>query len=175
MTFLVGPGGVGKSTFGRLLSSRLRLPLIDLDAEFCSGIGLIGEFISTHGYERYRRENLALAQKLVGDAPRPGIFVTSSGFLAAAPESDDYREAHALVSSGYGIVVLPSLDIEKATEIVVDRQLARGFGLRREPEERKFKARFPVYLAQGDALVVSIAPPARICDVTTASIFSALG
>lgn len=59
--FLLGPGGVGKSTLGRELARRLAMPLIDLDLEFCERLQLIGPFIAAHGYERYRAANLALA------------------------------------------------------------------------------------------------------------------
>ena len=43
--FLLGPGGVGKSTLGRVLAGRLNWPLIDLDLEFCERIAEIGRFI----------------------------------------------------------------------------------------------------------------------------------
>lgn len=168
---LLGPGGVGKSTLGRELAAALGWPLIDLDLEFCERIGVIGPFIAAHGYERYRADNLALAEQLLGDAPAPAIFVTASGFLAAAPGSDDRRVASRLAATCYGVTLLPSLELEHATPIVVARQLTRGFGLERQNEERKFRERFAIYRESGDMLVCSVAPPQTIA----ASVIARLG
>jgi shikimate kinase len=160
--FLLGPGGVGKSTLGRALAAVLGWPLVDLDLEFCDRLALIGDFITEHGYERYRAANLALAQDLLASAIGPTIFVTASGFLAAPPATPDYRQARQLVGTGYGVTLLPSLDINVATPIVVQRQLGRGFGMVRETEDRKFRDRFVIYQGEGDALVVSTDAPANV-------------
>jgi shikimate kinase len=168
--FLLGPGGVGKSTLGRALAGRLDWPLIDLDLEFCEQIAEIGRFIRENSYEAYRAENLLLAQRLVAAAEGPMVFATASGFLAAAPESSDYAQARALVGTGYGITLLPSLDIDHATELVVERQLKRGFGLEREGETRKFRERFGRYRGEGDMLVVFAAPAEDVARAVQAAL-----
>lgn len=160
--FLLGPGGVGKSTLGRELSRSLDWPLIDLDLEFCNRIAIIGDFIAAHGYDCYRAENLELAEQLAGSARAPMVLVTSSGFLVAQPGTDDFVRSHRLVSTGYGLTLLPSLDIEVASSIVVGRQLTRGFGFERASEEQKFRERFGIYRHAGDMLVVSAAEPRSI-------------
>jgi shikimate kinase len=157
--FLLGPGGVAKSTLGRTLGAQLGWPVIDLDLVFCDQLGLIGEYITRFGYEHYRAQNLALARKLVSAIETPTIFVTASGFLAAPPGSDDYLRARKLVAKGYGITLLPSLDVEAATATVVARQLARGFGLEQASEDRKFRERFSKYRDEGEALVISTEAP----------------
>lgn len=160
--FLLGPGGVGKSSLGRELSRQSGWPLIDLDLEFCARIGEIGGFICAHGYERYRDENLALAGDLVSQFERPSVLVTASGFLAAEPGTVDHNVSRELVGTGYGVTLLPSLNIEVATEIVIERQLTRGFGLQRETEIPKFRKRFGIYRSEGDMLVVGTEHPSQI-------------
>lgn len=162
--FLLGPGGVGKSTLGRELARILNWPLIDLDLEFCTRLDVIGRFIDQRGYQRYRAENLALAKTLLSENSGARIFVTASGFLAASAGTPDNTEARRLVSTGYGVVILPSLDIEIATPIVVERQLQRGFGLERSSEDEKFRQRFASLISEGDALVISQDEPARIAS-----------
>lgn len=168
---LLGPGGVGKSTLGRALAETLGWSLIDLDLAFCERIAVIGPFIAAHDYERYRAENLALAERLLGEASSPTVFVTSSGFLVAARGTNDRRRADRLVADGYGVTLLPSLDVDTATSIVVERQLTRGFGFERQPEERKFRERFAIYQETGDMRVASLAPPQQVA----AAVVGALG
>lgn len=160
--FLLGPGGVGKSSTGRLLAPLLGRTLLDLDLVFCEQLGLIGPYIAEHGYETYRAANLDLAKRLVHQPHDGVVFVTSSGFLAAPPDSEDRLRARALLDLGYVVTLLPSDDLEEACRIVVARQLRRPFGLVRQSEEVKFRARFPVCRDAADMLVVSQDEPERI-------------
>ncbi|RYE75776.1 MAG: shikimate kinase [Hyphomicrobiales bacterium] len=162
--FLLGPGGVGKSTLGRSLAELLGWPLIDLDLVFCDEVGIIGLYIAAHGYDRYRAENLALAERVAARTAAPFIFVTSSGFLAAAPGTADHNSARQLIATEYSLTLLPSLNIEASTEIVVARQLTRGFGLQRQTEEQKFRQRFEIYKSEGDALLIGPADAKFVAD-----------
>ena len=162
--FLLGPGGVGKSTLGAAMARQSGWPLLDLDLQFCDRIQDITDFIAANGYPAYRAANLAMAKTLVAGITRPTIVVTPSGFLAAAADSEDYRDALRLVQTGYGITLLPSLDVEEATDIVVARQLTRGFGFEHASETTKFHRRFPIYRRHGDMLVVSTLPAERLAS-----------
>lgn len=168
--FLIGPGGVGKSTLAAAMAPRLGRPLLDLDLEFCSRVGIIGPFIAAHGYHAYRQANLDLALELTQALAEPTVFVTASGFLAAEPQSDDCQRASALVATGYSIALLPTLDLVVATHIVVDRQMQRGFTLDRAGEIEKFRHRFHIYRDAGDMLVVSTQPASQ----TAAAVVAAL-
>lgn len=170
VVFLVGPGGVGKSSLGSLLAPRMDRVLLDLDLIFCDRIGTIGPYIDAYGYEAYRAANLRLATHLVG-APAPKcVFVTSSGFLAAAPGTQDRASAQALLGLGYVITLMPSSDIDEASHIVVERQIRRPFGFVGESEDRKFRARVEAYCDAADLLVVSQAPAEVIADAVAAAL-----
>jgi shikimate kinase len=167
---LIGPGGVGKSTVGALLAGRWGWDLLDLDLIFCAELGTIGPYIAERGYEAYRVANLDLAQSLVSDCNQPAILVTSSGFLAAPEGSEDRRRSLAVLRSGYSITLLPSLDINIAAGIVVERQVKRPFGFTAESEAKKFHARFAIYRDAGDMLVASSASPREIADAVSESL-----
>ena len=168
--FLLGPGGVGKSSVGLELSKRLGWAAIDLDLEFCASIAEIGWFVRTKGYELYRAENLSLARRLVDATDGPVIFITSSGFLAGQPGSGGHLGARQLLRTGYGVTLLPSLDIDIATSIVVERQLGRGFGFERDAEAQKFRQRFEIYRDEGDMLVISARAPSQIASAVEQAI-----
>ena len=60
------------------------------------------------------------------------------------------------------MTLLPSMNIDIATSIVVERQLTRGFGFQRDAEARKFRERFDIYRDEGDMLVMSAGTPSQI-------------
>ena len=75
---LIGMMGCGKSTVGRLLAERMRLPLIDLDEEIARAAGkTIPEIFAQEGEAGFRaRETAALERALArGD----GVIATGGG------------------------------------------------------------------------------------------------
>jgi shikimate kinase len=75
---LVGMMGAGKSTIGRRLSARLRLPFLDADTEIEAAAGMsIADIFETHG-EPYFRDGEArvIARLLDGD---PAVIATGGG------------------------------------------------------------------------------------------------
>ncbi len=163
--FIVGPGGVGKTTSGRLLAVALGVPFVDLDSEFMARVAPIGPYIQEHGYEKYCYTNSDLFSKLLKESSEPGLFVLSSGFLVHEG-LDDLTEKHRnlLKSEGVSITLLPSESLEESTEIVVQRQLARGFELKEEKERKKFSERYQRYRQEGDVRIFSLASPQEIAE-----------
>ncbi|VUS77315.1 Shikimate kinase 2 [Klebsiella pasteurii] len=88
--FLIGPGGVGKSTVGALLAQAMSYRLIDLDSEFCEQVLNIRQYIQRDGYERYVRENAALCSRLLAENPHEK---TSGGaLLGISCEASDIKK-----------------------------------------------------------------------------------
>jgi len=145
---LIGPGGSGKSTVGALLGERLGVPFIDLDAQFVERAGDISEFINTHGYEAYAKENVE-GYRLFQAAGLPAyVAALSSGFMTY-PETvhPTFRELRrAVEQSPTTFVLIPSLDRDACVSETVRRQLARPFGRSLEREESVIRGRFSVYV-----------------------------
>src|SRR5690606_4023342 len=110
LVFLVGPGGAGKSTVGRLLAPILGRHLIDLDTEFCGRVGQIDQYIRSPGYVAYKQANSRLARLLANEVSRPAIMVTSSGFLSLDNPPETLLENRNLMAQGYSICLLPDAD-----------------------------------------------------------------
>lgn len=169
--FLIGPGGAGKSTVGKFLAARLGYAKVDLDDEFCERILNIREFIALNGYESYLLENAKLLETLLEEAEADSVFVLSSGFLATDIRPDIVaRNRKRVAESGTSVLLMPSRDFQQAANCIVERQLQRGFGLKRESEIAKFSQRFELYLLSGDVQIFSMAAP----EVIAASIFDEL-
>lgn len=164
-TFIIGPGGVGKTTAGAELARLLGCAFVDLDQEFMARIGHIGAVIEGQGYLRYVELNAALFAALVDELPETAVVSLSSGFLARETPPDLLAANRARVkAAGVSIRLLPDADLAVATRIVVARQVGRGIGLEAESETAKFPRRFADYLDQGDIRIFSAAAPGQIAE-----------
>jgi shikimate kinase len=126
--FLIGPGGVGKTTVGRLLAVHLGYELLDLDEEFCSRVRPIRNYLDAHGYPAYVRRNSELFHKLLalyGPASKT-VFVLSSGFLATDVEPETVARNRTMVqAAGISVLLMPSRDLAASLEVVLARQMGR--------------------------------------------------
>jgi len=87
---LLGLRGAGKSTIGKRLARRLRVPFVELDRRVEEAAGLsLDEIFTLHGEDYYRRlEREALERVLAEAGGRPFVLATGGGLPASA---DTYR------------------------------------------------------------------------------------
>jgi len=82
---LVGLMGAGKSTVGRRLATRLRLPFVDADAEIERASGLsIAEIFERFGEAHFRDGERRVIARLVGGEPK---VIATGGGAFVAPET----------------------------------------------------------------------------------------
>lgn len=62
------------------------------------------------------------------------------------------------------VMLLPADSLDESTEIVVKRQLLRGFGLEEDKERIKFAKRYPIYKELGDIKIFSSEAPETIAE-----------
>src|SRR3954464_5912544 len=75
---LVGMMGAGKSTIGRRLSARLRLPFVDADTEIESAAGMsITALFENHGGPHFRSGEARVIARLLDGGP--GVLATGGG------------------------------------------------------------------------------------------------
>src|SRR5215470_11510958 len=75
---LVGMMGAGKSTIGRRLAARLRLPFLDADTEIETAAGMtIPEIFETHGEPHFRDGEARVIARLLDGGP--SVIATGGG------------------------------------------------------------------------------------------------
>ncbi len=161
--FLIGPGGVGKTSVGRILAPLLNYAFVDLDEAFCHKEDPIREFLDSHGYAEYVKRNSLLFYELLVNRTASTVFSLSSGFLVTDVEPEIIARNNALVrQAGTSILLMPSPLFEVSSSIVVERQLRRGLNLERDHQSRTFAARFSTYMRKGHLQIFGSDPPAII-------------
>ena len=163
---LIGPGGAGKTTTGRLIADRIGATFFDLDECFLQQTGNITEWIHKHGYAAYARQNVVNYLDL---APRvDAVLALSSGFMTYdADIHPRYREVRAAIAAGpLTYVLLPSPTKPLAVVETVRRQLQRSIPVESvERETEKARRRYDVYSAIGAPIVYTDTQPDRVAGM----------
>jgi shikimate kinase len=88
---LVGMMGAGKSTVGRRLAGRLRLPFIDADNEIEAAAGMsIPDIFETHGESHFRDGEARVIARLLESGPQ--ILATGGGAFMREDTRDRIRD-----------------------------------------------------------------------------------
>jgi shikimate kinase / 3-dehydroquinate synthase len=105
--FLYGPPGAGKSSVGKALAARLRLPFIDLDVEIEKSAGkTIPQIMEKEGESVFRDLETETLKRVVNESPR--VIALGGGALL--------REANRRCAEEYGQVVFLEVKIENLVE-----------------------------------------------------------
>ena len=105
--FLYGPPGAGKSSVGKALAERLRLPFVDLDLEIEKSAGkTIPQIMEEQGESAFRDLETEMLKQVVNESPR--VIALGGGALL--------REENRRCAEECGQVVFLEAKIETLVE-----------------------------------------------------------
>ena len=163
---LIGPGGAGKSTVGRVLAERLDVPFHDLDQAFVQRLGDISVYIDRDGYEAYARENVETYRQLRPLGETSCVLALSSGFMtyleSVHPEYQQLRREVEMSEATF--VLLPSLKVDDCVREIVRRQLTRPFARSATAEEAVIRGRFAIHIGLKARKVETMRSPVETAE-----------
>lgn len=134
--FIIGMRGAGKTTTGGWASKILGWPLVDMDTELEKDQGMtIPEMLKDNDWDGFRRKELNLLKRLMGERPEGYIFATGGG-IVETPEArellkDWQNEGMVLYVTRDIKAVMDFLNIDKTRPAYVEDMM--GVYLRRKP------------------------------------------
>jgi len=163
---LIGPGGAGKSTVGRVLAERLDVPFHDLDQAFVQRLGDISVYIDRDGYEAYARENVETYRQLRPLGETSCVLALSSGLMtyveSVHPEYQQLRREVEMSEATF--VLLPSLKVDDCVREIVRRQLTRPFARSATAEEAVIRGRFAIHIGLKARKVETMRSPVETAE-----------
>lgn len=157
---LLGLRGAGKTSVGKALARRLRVPFVEVDAEVEAEAGMkLGEIFAMHGEAYYRRMEVAALRRLLAGG-RACVLATGGGVVTNA-------EAVALLRLHASTVWLRAPAALHWERVVAqgDRRPMAGKPQARAELESIYAQRAPLY-AQADLTVdtAASAGPAAVAE-----------
>lgn len=158
-TVLIGLRGSGKTTLGRLLAARRKVPFVDLDARTVAagGHASVSALFRAVGEAAFREaEARALAEALEVDA-RAGAVIALGGGTPTAPGAADML-ARARAEGRIRVILLEAPAAVLGARLSVapgDRPLLLGADFAEEAALLGAR-RLPAYRAMSDAIVATV-------------------
>lgn len=126
--FLTGMAGSGKSSLGKRLAGRLRVPYVDTDARVCQAAGrhTVGEVFDAYGEQAFRN---AETNVLIGLMDEPPSVVSTGGGTIMRRENWE-------IMRNQGVIILIDRPLEQIlSDIKLDRRpLLKQKGIEEVPK-----------------------------------------
>ena len=162
--YIFGPGGIGKMSTAQHLAESLGYRAINLNQIFAEKYGLINDYMSTHGNEKYYRDNSELFEELLARNPENTVWGLSYGFLVYE-ESPSIATKHIeLTRNGRKFLVLPFGDHNDSYEYVNLKRSQSKFS-KYDEEKEQFIDRADRYMKLVDYVIYYLGSPRKATEL----------
>ncbi len=142
---LIGMTGCGKTTVGRSLSYRLKMPFIDMDSQIEKKAGMsIPQIFETEGEEGFRQRETQIAEKM---SHEKGTIISTGGGIVMREENMQYLKQNAVV-----VYINRSVDDITKNLRMEKRPMLKG---KTDTLYPMYEKRHPLYLKYCDIEVIN--------------------
>lgn len=142
---LIGMTGCGKTTVGRALSYRLKMPFIDMDSQIEKKAGMpIPQIFESEGEEGFRKREAQVAEKFGGEK---GTIISTGGGIVMREENMQYLKQNAVV-----VYINRSVDDIAKNLRMEKRPMLKG---KTDTLYPMYEKRHPLYLKYSDVEVIN--------------------
>ena len=159
--FLVGARACGKTTVGKALAKKLKLPFADTDQHLLDNAGRsVDQIVEAEGWAGFRQRESAALHEVTNARTHGGVISTGGGMVLA--------ETNRVFMRQYGMVVFLDAPVEVLAErlgrnpLSSQRPSLTGKGLMEEIGD-VLKERRPLYEAAAHHIVDATRPLPSIC------------
>lgn len=159
--FLVGARACGKTTVGKALAKKLKLPFADTDQHLLDNAGRsVDQIVEAEGWAGFRQRESAALREVTNARTHGGVISTGGGMVLA--------ETNRVFMRQYGMVVFLDAPVEVLAErlgrnpLSSQRPSLTGKGLVEEIGD-VLKERRPLYEAAAHHIVDATRPLPSIC------------
>ena len=159
--FLVGARACGKTTVGKALAKKLKLPFADTDQHLLDNAGRsVDQIVEAEGWAGFRQRESAALREVTNARTHGGVISTGGGMVLA--------ETNRVFMRQYGMVVFLNAPVEVLAErlgrnpLSSQRPSLTGKGLVEEIGD-VLKERRPLYEAAAHHIVDATRPLPSIC------------
>lgn len=159
--FLVGARACGKTTVGKALAKKLKLPFADTDQHLLDNAGRsVDQIVEAEGWAGFRQRESAALREVTNARTHGGVISTGGGMVLA--------ETNRVFMRQYGMVVFLDAPVEVLAErlgrnpLSSQRPSLTGKGLMEEIGD-VLKERRPLYEAAAHHIVDATRPLPSIC------------
>ena len=159
--FLVGARACGKTTVGKALAKKLKLPFAETDQHLLDNAGRsVDQIVEAEGWAGFRQRESAALREVTNARTHGGVISTGGGMVLA--------EANRVFMRQYGMVVFLDAPVEVLAErlgrnpLSSQRPSLTGKGLVEEIGD-VLKERRPLYEAAAHHIVDATRPLSSIC------------
>jgi len=162
---LIGPRSIGKSSVGKVLAKKLKIPFFDFDKIVEKKIGSIDKYIKKKGYNQTRIKEHQILKIFVKKLPQKFILALSGGTITSQLKQISFLNYRLLKNKGIFIYLIPFRSSSKSINLLYQREKIRKGNQSLKQIKMLYTLRYPIYKKIADKIIfVENKKPLEIAD-----------
>jgi len=142
---IIGPRSIGKSSVGKILAKKLKIPFFDFDKVVENKIGSIDLYIEKKGFDQTRKKEHEILKIFVKKLPKKFVLSLGGGTIASQLKEISYANFKLLKDKGTLICLIPFKSNSKSIRLLYRREKTRRGNQSLKQIKNLYSLRYPIY------------------------------